>query len=269
MDCLKETLLVAVSSIKNVEVSSDGIHWPQPLPNLFESLDDDCITVSGPLALLLKNEEKWVNPDYDPTQEMLSSLTHGVGLGMCLPGAALLLTLGAAHGDPWLQAGLVLYSFSLILLYLASTLYHAAQDPIWKRRFRKLDHISIYLFIAGIYAPLLLGNERTPLGWAVLAVVLAIAIIGSLWKAFFLGKFEVLAIVSYIIMGAAGLVIIKDLIAMTPLATIEWLVVGGAIYAIGLIFYGSEKIPYNHVVWHLFVMAASAAQFIAILSLLR
>ena len=218
---------------------------------------------------LLKNDEKWQNPVYDGPQERWSSITHGVGLGFSVIGFFLLIYLGLAQGDIWLLISFVIYGLSLISLYLASTLYHGVQKPAVKRKLRVFDHIGIYLLIAGTYTPFMLAGLRGPLGWTMLAVIWGMALLGILWKIFFLGKFEVLAVIGYIVMGVAGVVIIKDMLAAVPLQTIIWLAIGGAIYILGVIFYAAEKLPYNHVIWHFFVMSASLAHFVAVLTLLR
>ncbi len=218
---------------------------------------------------LLKNDEKWQNPVYDGPQEKWSSITHGVGLGFSVIGFFLLIYLGLAQGDIWLLISFVIYGLSLISLYLASTLYHGVQKPEVKRKLRVFDHIGIYLLIAGTYTPFMLAGLRGPLGWTMLAVIWGMALLGILWKIFFLGKFEVLAVIGYIVMGVAGVVILKDMLAAVPLQTIIWLAIGGAIYILGVIFYAAEKLPYNHVIWHFFVMSASLAHFVAVLTLLR
>ena len=222
---------------------------------------------------LLKNDEKWQNPVYDGPQEMWSSITHGIGLGLSIIGFFLLIYLGAAQGDIWLLISFVVYGLSLITLYLASTLYHGVQKPAVKRKLRVFDHIGIYLLIAGTYTPFMLagmqnGMSRT-LGWGMLAVIWGMAFFGILWKIFFLGKFEVLAVIGYVVMGVAGVVLLKDMLAAVPLQTIIWLAIGGAIYILGVIFYAIERIPYNHVIWHFFVMSASLAHFVAVLTLIR
>ncbi len=218
---------------------------------------------------LLKNDEKWQNPVYDGPQEKWSNITHGVGLGFSVIGFFLLIYLGLAQGDIWLLISFVIYGLSLISLYLASTLYHGVQKPEVKRKLRVFDHIGIYLLIAGTYTPFMLAGLRGPLGWTMLAVIWGMALLGILWKIFFLGKFEVLAVIGYIVMGVAGVVILKDMLAAVPLQTIIWLAIGGAIYILGVIFYAAEKLPYNHVIWHFFVMSASLAHFVAVLTLLR
>jgi hemolysin III len=218
---------------------------------------------------LLKNDEKWQNPTYDKTQEIIASATHGIGLGLSIVGFFGLIYLGATRGDIWLLISFIIYGLSLITLYLASTLYHGVQKPSVKRKLRIFDHIGIYLLIAGTYTPFMLAGLRGPLGWWMLAVIWGMAFFGILWKIFFLGKFEVLAVIGYIVMGVAGVVLLKDMLAAVPLETIIWLAIGGAIYILGVIFYAIEKIPYNHVVRHFFVMSASLAHFVAVLTLLR
>jgi len=218
---------------------------------------------------LLKNNEKWQNPTYDRTQETIASISHGIGLGASIIGFFALIYMGFSSGNSWLLFSFFIYGVSLMTLYLASTLYHGVQEPHVKRNLRKFDHISIYLLIAGTYTPFMLIGLGRPLGWLILAVVWVMAFLGALWKLFLLGKFEVLAVVGYAVMGAAGLFFLKDLLAALPPETIIWLLIGGAIYILGIIFYAIEKISYNHVIWHFFVMAASLAHFIAVLTLLR
>ncbi len=222
---------------------------------------------------LLKNDEKWLNPAYNKTEEIASSVTHGIGLGFSIIGFFLLIYLGVAHSDIWLLMSFIIYGLSLITLYLASTLYHGVQKPAVKRKLRVFDHIGIYLLIAGTYTPFMLAGMQNgmskPLGWGMLALIWIMALFGILWKLFFLGKFEILAVIGYIVMGVAGVALIKDLLAAVPAATIIWLAIGGAIYILGVIFYAVEKIPYNHVIWHFFVMSASLAHFVAVLTLLH
>ena len=222
---------------------------------------------------LLKNNEKWQHPTYDRTEEIMSSASHAFGLALSIVGFFLLLYLGVNRGDIWLLISFIIYGLSLVTLYLASTLYHGVQKPRVKRKLRVFDHIGIYLLIAGTYTPFMLAGMQNGmselLGWGMLAVIWGMAFLGILWKIFFLGKFEILAVIGYIVMGVAGLVLLKDMLAAVPLATIIWLAIGGAIYILGVIFYAVEKIPYNHLIWHFFVMSASLAHFVAVLTLLR
>ncbi len=223
--------------------------------------------------LLFKNNEKWVNPTYDKKEEILSSISHGFGLALSIVGFFGLIYLGLIRDNIWLLISFIIYGLSLITLYLASTLYHGVQKPRIKRRLRVFDHIGIYLLIAGTYTPFMLAGMQNgmskPMGWGMLAVIWGMAFFGILWKLFFLGKFEILAVIGYIVMGVAGVVLIQDMLAAVPAETIIWLAVGGVIYILGVIFYAIEKIPYNHVIWHFFVMSASLAHFVAVLTLLR
>lgn len=220
------------------------------------------------MGFLLKNEPKWQNPQYNPTEEIAASMSHGVGLGLSIIGFGMLVYLGATRGDIWLLVSFVIYGLSLIALYLASTLYHGVQRPEIKRRLRVLDHIGIYLLIAGTYTPFLLAGLRNPLGWTALAIIWGMALLGILWKIFFLGQFEVLAVIGYVVMGIAGVVLIRDLLAVVPSVTLVWLAIGGAIYLAGILFYAWERIPYHHVIWHGFVLTASLFHFLAVLSLI-
>ena len=222
---------------------------------------------------LLKDKPEWQNPVYDFTQEIWSSATHGVGLGLSVLGLVILIILGVTHGNIWLLISFIVYGSSLIILYLASTIYHGVQKPSVKRKLRVFDHIGIYLLIAGTYTPFMLagiqhGLNRT-LGLGMLALIWGLAFFGILWKLFFFGKFEILAVIGYILMGVAGMALIKEMLATVPAASVIWLIIGGAIYIMGVFFYAIKKIPYNHVIWHFFVMSASAAHFIAVLALLH
>ena len=222
---------------------------------------------------LLKDKEEWRNPVYDRTQELWASITHGVGLGLSVLGLVILIILGITRGDIWLLISFIIYGLSLIILYFASTVYHGVQKPTVKRKLRVFDHIGIYLLIAGTYTPFMLagvqhGLNKT-LGFGMLAVIWGMAFLGILWKLFFFGKFEILAVMGYILMGVAGVVLLREMLTAVPTATVIWLSIGGAIYILGVVFYATKKIPYNHVIWHFFVMGASVAHFVAVLTLIH
>ncbi|HHB90930.1 MAG TPA: hypothetical protein ENK60_06440 [Anaerolineae bacterium] len=223
------------------------------------------------MRFLLKHNQKWQHPSYDPTQEIAASISHSIGLGLSIIGFFILIYLGWVRGDSWLLISFIIYGLSLVTLYLASTLYHGVKTPPLKRKLRVFDHVGIYLLIAGTYTPFMLAGIQQglnpTLGWGMLAVIWGLALLGTLWKLFFLGKFEVLAVIGYIAMGVAGTVLIKDMLAVLPLHTIIWLAIGGAVYIAGVLFYVWESIPFNHVIWHFFVMTASLFHFIAVISL--
>jgi len=224
-------------------------------------------TLSNLSMFLLKNDPAWLNPDYDETEERWSSITHGFAFVLSIAGLGVLFTYGRANGDQWTLLSFLVYGLSLALLYLASTLYHFFQHPPLKRKLRLFDHIGIYVVIAGTYTPFLIVGLHNRLGWIMLFVIWGMAGLGILWKNFLLGRYELLAILGYALMGILGIVILKDLLANVSRMTVIWLALGGAVYLSGLVFYGTRKIPYAHVLWHLFVIVASFFHFLAVMTL--
>ena len=224
---------------------------------------------SNPSMFLLKNDPAWLNPDYDETEERWSSITHGFAFILSIAGLGVLFMYGRANGDQWTLLSFLVYGLSLALLYLASTLYHFFQHPPLKRKLRLFDHIGIYIVIAGTYTPFLIIGLHNHLGWIMLFVIWSMAGLGILWKIFLLGRYELLAILGYALMGILGVVILKDLLANVSQMTVIWLALGGAVYISGLVFYGTRKIPYAHVLWHLFVIVASFFHFLAVMTLIK
>ncbi|GAB5399624.1 MAG: hypothetical protein Aureis2KO_12090 [Aureisphaera sp.] len=161
--------------------------------------------------------------------------------------------------------GILFYGVSLILLYLASTLYHAIPKANWKPLLRKLDHISIYLLIAGTYTPVALISLIDGNGWSLFWTVWSIAAIGTILKIFFTGRFEKLSLLLYLVMGWLILFDMTAVLEAHSTLGITLLAVGGAFYTLGIVFYIIEKIPYNHTIWHLFVLAGSIFHFFFIL----
>lgn len=216
---------------------------------------------------LFKDKESWQMPTYSQREEIAASVTHGIGVGLSVVGLTLLVALAAIYGDAWQVVAFSIYGASLFLLYLASTLYHAVQNPRLKRRLRLLDHTAIYLLIAGTYTPFLLVRMRGTMGWTLLAVVWSMALAGIIWKIFFLGRLEVLATIFYVLMGCLAIIGIREMLVSIPPAGLILLATGGAVYMLGIIPYAWEKLPYNHVIWHLFVLGGSALHFFAITTL--
>jgi hemolysin III len=216
---------------------------------------------------LFKDKESWKNPTYNFQEEIAASITHGVGAGLAAGGLTLLVVLALMYGDVWQVIAFSIYGVSLFFLYSASTLYHAIQRPRLKRYFRIVDHAAIYLLIAGTYTPFLLVTMRDTLGWTLLTVIWCMALAGVLWKIFFLGRFEILATVFYVLMGCLAIVGINKMLVSIPPAGLILLATGGAVYILGIIFYAWNKIPYNHVIWHFFVLGGSTLHFFAIITL--
>lgn len=217
---------------------------------------------------LFHDKPSWQNPFYTIQEEIANIATHGVGAGLSIAGLLVLIITAVRYGDGWQIAGVTVFGASLVLLYSASTLYHAVQRPRVKEVLRKLDHAAIYLLIAGTYTPFLVISLRGPVGWTLLAIIWGMALLGVLWKMFFTGRFEVIATIVYVLMGWMGVVAIRDMLAAIPPAGLVFLFTGGIVYTAGVLFYALERIPYNHAVWHVFVLGGSICHFAAVVTLL-
>ena len=196
--------------------------------------------------------------------EIANALTHGVGAAAALAGGAVLITLAAIGGDGWQLAGAIVFGITLLLLYTASTLYHAIQHPIAKGRLKVFDHCAIYLLIAGTYTPFTLIGLRGPWGWGLFAAIWTIALAGVVFKLFHTGRFPRLSTALYVAMGWLVVVAIKPMLASIDVWTLGWLLAGGVFYTLGTYFYHRESIPYAHAIWHLFVIAGSVCHFVAV-----
>jgi hemolysin III len=196
--------------------------------------------------------------------ERLNAWTHLVGALLAALGAVWLLVLASLDGDPWKIASIAIYSLTLVLLYSISTLYHSLRGPA-KSLMRKLDHLSIYLLIAGSYTPFCLVSLRGPWGWSLLAIVWSLALVGMLQEIKPRSEARVLSIVIYALMGWIVLVAVKPLLAALGTAGFTWLAAGGICYTVGIIFFAfDERFRHWHGIWHLFVIAGSLLHFIAV-----
>jgi len=202
---------------------------------------------------------------YTIGEEIANSVTHGIGVGLAVAGMTVLIVLAAVYGDVWRVVSFSIYGSSLVILYLASTLYHSFQHPKAKHIFRILDHASIYVLIAGTYTPFTLVSMRGPWGWTLFGVVWAMALLGIAFKVFFIGRFEVLATIAYVGMGWVAVIAFKQMMITVPPGGVFWLAMGGVSYTLGVVFYAWRKLPYNHAIWHLFVLGGSICHFIAVL----
>lgn len=200
----------------------------------------------------------------DIREEIASALTHGLGAMAALAGSAVLITLAAIYGDGWELASAIVFGVALLLLYTASTLYHAIQHPVAKGRLKVFDHCAIYLLIAGTYTPFTLIGLRGTWGWWVFAAIWTLAIAGVVFKLFYTGRFKKLSTAIYVAMGWLVLVAIKPMWASLDGWTLGWLFAGGAFYTLGTIFYHREHLPYSHAIWHMFVLAGSVCHFVSV-----
>ena len=199
-------------------------------------------------------------------EELANALTHGAGLLASTAGATLLIVLASMRGDVWSIVGSAVFGGTLVLLYIASTLFHTARTPRVKARLQVFDHCAIYLLIAGTYTPFTLLGLRGGWGWSLLGVAWGLAAAGVVFKLFFTGRFPRLSTALYLGMGWMSLVAAKPMIERFPVETLAWIVAGGLAYTGGTYFYHSRRIPYAHAIWHLFVIAGSACHYVAVLT---
>jgi len=197
--------------------------------------------------------------------ERFNTYTHLAGALLALSGAAVLIVLGALSGDVWKIVSFSIYSATLVLMYGFSTLYHGTRGRA-KNFFRMLDYNAIYLLIAGSYTPFVLVTLRGPWGWSLFGIVWGLAAVGILQE-FLLGKrTRVMSLVIYVLMGWVAMVAVIPLVAALSWAGFAWVVAGGVVYTVGIIFYlYDERFTHWHGIWHLFVLAGSAIHYFAIL----
>lgn len=198
-------------------------------------------------------------------EELANSITHGIGFVLSVAGLVILVVSASMHGDPYMVVSFSVYGASLVVLYLASTFYHSFHSPRLKHYLRIIDHCAIYLLIAGTYTPFTLLNLRGPVGWTLFGTIWGLAALGIVLKWWHIGRFPILTPLIYIAMGWVGAIAVKPSIEAIPPDGLRLLVAGGVTYTVGVIFYALEKLPYNHAIWHMFVLSASAMHFFAIL----
>lgn len=198
-------------------------------------------------------------------EEIANALTHGVGALLSIAGLVVLVLFAAQDGGAMKVTSFSIFGAALVILYTASTCYHCAQSHRWKRIWRKVDHAAIYLLIAGTYTPFTLLNLQGGWGWTLFGLVWGFALIGIAFKAFYVGKFEILSTLAYLAMGWVIMIAIKPALSSIQPSGLLWLAAGGLAYTFGVIFYAMRRLPYNHAIWHVFVLAGSACHFVAVL----
>lgn len=200
--------------------------------------------------------------------ELANVLTHGVGLVAALTGAAVLIVLASLNGDVREVVGASVFGTTLITLYAASTLYHAAshagRSPKVRARLRVFDHAAIYLLIAGTYTPFLIAELRGGWGWSLFGVVWGLAVAGVGFKLVFAGRFRLVSTLLYVAMGWLALVAAGPMIRLLSPLTLAWLLAGGIAYTAGTPFYHATRIRYAHAIWHLFVLGGSVCHAVAV-----
>ena len=198
-------------------------------------------------------------------EELACALTHGAGLVASASGATLLIVLSVLRGDMWSVVSSAVFGATLVLLYTASTLFHAARTPVARARLQVFDHCAIFLLIAGTYTPFTLLGLRGGIGWGLFAVAWVLALAGVIFKLFFTGRFPRLSTALYLGMGWMSVVAARPMIERFSTETLAWIVAGGLAYTGGTFFYHSRRIPYAHAICHLSVIAGSACHYFAVL----
>ncbi|WCC45002.1 hemolysin III family protein [Tenacibaculum finnmarkense] len=205
-----------------------------------------------------------LNHNYSNIEEKLNVLTHGFGLLLAMIALPLLILKSVFYQGFWQIASFSIFGFSLIILYAASTFYHAAKNAKIRRRLNIFDHAAIYVLIAGSYTPFCLVVLPEKTGWYLFIFVWLFALIGVILKLFFTGKFDKLSTALYLIMGRQVIFLINPLMENLPYNGLFYLIAGGVFYTIGAVLYSIKKVPYNHAIFHVFVLLGSFSHFWAI-----
>jgi hemolysin III len=201
---------------------------------------------------------------YSPLEERINIGSHAIGLVMSIVAVLLLILRASSHGNAWHIVSAAIFGASLIALYAASTTYHSATRPELRARLRIIDHATIYILIAGSYTPFALVTLNGPVGWTIFAVSWGLAISGIVLKLFFTGRFNLVSTLMYVFMGWIIIFAVKPLVASLPTQGLYWLIAGGLSYTIGAIIYSIKKVPLNHAIFHLLVLAGSVCHFMAV-----
>ena len=202
---------------------------------------------------------------YSAREELANSIIHGVGTVLAIAGLVFLVIFASTFGDAWHIVSCSIFGVTLILLYSASTLYHSVRNPRVKEVLQIVDHVAIFLLIAGTYTPFLLVSLRGPWGWTLFAVIWGLAILGIALQISSLQRWFFVSLALYVCMGWTALIAIKPLLSSVSGPGLVLLLLGGLSYTGGIVFYLWHRLPYHHALWHAFVLAGSACHFFAIL----
>ena len=198
-------------------------------------------------------------------EEIANSISHGIGLVLALVALPILIVSAIRIGSTHYIVGTIVFGATMVLLYLASTLYHCVSHETAKRFCRLFDHSAIFLLIAGTYTPFTLGVLRGAWGWTMLAIIWCLAITGIVVKALPHTRHSWISMVLYLVMGWLAIVAIKPILQLVPVPGILLIVAGGVAYTSGLAFFAAQRLRYGHFIWHLFVIAGTTCHFFAVL----
>ncbi|MEZ7528283.1 PAQR family membrane homeostasis protein TrhA [Cloacibacterium normanense] len=201
---------------------------------------------------------------YSPTEEKLNIWSHAFGIFLSIIALVLLIIKAVQQDNIWMMISFPIFGVSLILLYLASTLYHASKEPQKRFKLKVFDHAAIYVLIAGSYTPFTLVSLNGETGWLIFSMVWVMAFTGIILKLFFTGKFKIVSTAMYVLMGWLIVFYFQDLTASLHEKGVFYLILGGVLYTIGAILYSIKKIKFNHAIFHFFVLAGSFCHFLSI-----
>lgn len=203
-------------------------------------------------------------PSYTLSEELINSISHGIGAGLSVAALVLCIVQAAVNGSVWGVVGASIYGASLVMLYCMSTLYHAITNKTARKVFRVFDHTSIFFLIAGTYTPITLVTLNGALGWVIFGIVWTAAVLGIVLNSISVEKFKKFSMICYVAMGWAIVIGMKQIIEKMPRNGFIFLLIGGILYTVGIIFYALKKYRYMHSVWHIFVLAGSICQFFCV-----
>lgn len=201
---------------------------------------------------------------YTPREEMANRITHGIGALLSLVGLSVMVVFAILYGKAIHITASAIFGSTLLILYMASTLYHSFSIPKIKRFFKITDHVCIYLLIAGTYTPITLITLHGAWGWTLFGIIWGLALVGIIFKFFLVHRFKLASTLTYIAMGWIVIFAIKPLINHLPSEGVIWLVSGGVAYTFGTLFYMWKTLPFHHAIWHGWVMTGSICHFCAV-----
>lgn len=201
---------------------------------------------------------------YSTGEEIAHAVTHGIGCLLAVAGLVILVSRAAAAGDVWAVVSAAIFGATMVLLYLASTLYHAVTSVRAKGILKRIDHAAIYLLIAGTYTPFCLGPLRGPWGWSLFGVVWGLGLAGAITDVATARRFKWLSLTVYLLMGWLVVTALKPMLSSLDRTTLMWLGAGGLAYTGGVGFYVASRMPWHHAIWHVFVLAGSICHWQAV-----
>lgn len=213
----------------------------------------------------MMNSRTSVLPRYSFYEELANSITHGIGILFSIAGLGVLTAFASVFGSVWHIVSCSIYGGTMILLYTASTLYHSIPGEKAKAVFRTLDHSSIFILIAGTYTPLTLVSLRGPWGWSLFGTIWGLAVAGILLEIFLPKRLRSIIVGLYVAMGWTIIIAVEPMLSIVAPGGLWLLLIGGLCYTLGVPFYIWKSMPFNHAIWHLFVLAGSVFQFFSIL----